>query len=409
MPGRSHLLVSAHIEIRPSRRPRMKMITAVIKPFKLEEVRHALAECGATGLTVTEVKGFGRQKGHTELYPGGEYVVDFLPKVKVEVVVKADDVERCVDAIVNVARTGKIGDGKIFVTAVERVVRIRTGDLEDAAVWGGRWQGAARRVKSRCAVASGPGRGPPAASVGTAVPAHRWRPAANPSARPPGSRWPRWFAKSPASHRSSRPHSAGPAACRGSQAGARSRPRTVLPRCQCRRAGRQRQRCARPSWPCARAWYARCAVHRTGGWPALCPPAPAGSRPPRARRPAARPRPPRPSSRRARRRTPVGRRGRQSRPPPPPPPPPKPPSPPHPPPRRGPRKGRFLAGTRAAVHADRKSRFSHGKTSARPPPPKCPCTAAAPATPPHCPGLWRAWTAHAPLARCGRWRSRCRC
>ncbi|MCW5235460.1 P-II family nitrogen regulator [Verminephrobacter eiseniae] len=112
----------------------MKMITAVIKPFKLEEVRHALAECGAAGLTVTEVKGFGRQKGHTELYRGAEYVVDFLPKVKVEVVVKADDVERCVDAIVNVARTGKIGDGKIFVTAVERVVRIRTGDLDDAAV-----------------------------------------------------------------------------------------------------------------------------------------------------------------------------------------------------------------------------------------------------------------------------------
>ena len=112
----------------------MKMITAVIKPFKLEEVREALAECGVTGLTVTEVKGFGRQKGHTELYRGAEYVVDFLPKVKVEVVVKTEDVERCVDAIVNVARTGKIGDGKIFVTAVERVVRIRTGDLDDAAI-----------------------------------------------------------------------------------------------------------------------------------------------------------------------------------------------------------------------------------------------------------------------------------
>ncbi len=87
-----------------------------------------------TGLTVTEVKGFGRQKGHTELYRGAEYVVDFLPKVKVEVVVKTEDVDRCVDAIVNVARTGRIGDGKIFVTAVERVVRIRTGDLDDAAV-----------------------------------------------------------------------------------------------------------------------------------------------------------------------------------------------------------------------------------------------------------------------------------
>ena len=112
----------------------MKMITAVIKPFKLEEVREALAECGVTGLTVTEVMGFGRQKGHTELYRGAEYVVDFLPKVKVEVVVKTEDLERCVDAIVNVARTGKIGDGKIFVTAVERVVRIRTGDLDDAAI-----------------------------------------------------------------------------------------------------------------------------------------------------------------------------------------------------------------------------------------------------------------------------------
>lgn len=112
----------------------MKMITAVIKPFKLEEVREALAECGVTGLTVTEVKGFGRQKGHTELYRGAEYVVDFLPKVKVEVVVRTEDVDRCVDAIVNVARTGKIGDGKIFVTAVERVVRIRTGELDDAAI-----------------------------------------------------------------------------------------------------------------------------------------------------------------------------------------------------------------------------------------------------------------------------------
>ena len=112
----------------------MKMITAVIKPFKLDAVREALAECGVPGLTVTEVKGFGRQKGHTELYRGAEYVVDFLPKVKVEVVVKTEDLERCVDAIVNVARTGKIGDGKIFVTAVERVVRIRTGDLDDAAI-----------------------------------------------------------------------------------------------------------------------------------------------------------------------------------------------------------------------------------------------------------------------------------
>ena len=112
----------------------MKQITAVIKPFKLEEVREALAEVGVTGLTVTEVKGFGRQKGHTELYRGAEYVVDFLPKVKIEVVVSEGDVARCVDAIVKAARTGKIGDGKIFVTSVERVVRIRTGEEDDAAV-----------------------------------------------------------------------------------------------------------------------------------------------------------------------------------------------------------------------------------------------------------------------------------
>src|SRR3990167_5545832 len=112
----------------------MKQITAVIKPFKLEEVREGLAEVGVTGLTVTEVKGFGRQKGHTELYRGAEYVVDFLPNVKVEVVVKTLDVERCVDAIVKAAHTGKIGDGKIFITAVERVVRIRTGELDESAI-----------------------------------------------------------------------------------------------------------------------------------------------------------------------------------------------------------------------------------------------------------------------------------
>ena len=112
----------------------MKLIAAVIKPFKLEQVREALAQCGVTGLTVTEVKGFGRQKGHTELYRGAEYVVDFLPKLKVEVAVKTEDVDRCIDAIVNAARTGKIGDGKIFVTNVESVVRIRTGEVDDAAV-----------------------------------------------------------------------------------------------------------------------------------------------------------------------------------------------------------------------------------------------------------------------------------
>ncbi len=112
----------------------MKMITAIIKPFKLEEVREALGEVGASGLTVTEVKGFGRQKGHTELYRGAEYVVDFLPKVKIEVVVKDEDVERCVEALLGAAKTGKIGDGKIFVTAVEQAIRIRTGETDESAV-----------------------------------------------------------------------------------------------------------------------------------------------------------------------------------------------------------------------------------------------------------------------------------
>ncbi|AAZ96761.1 MAG: P-II family nitrogen regulator [Thiobacillus sp.] len=112
----------------------MKKIEAIIKPFKLDEVREALSEIGVTGLTVTEVKGFGRQKGHTELYRGAEYVVDFLPKVKLEVVVADNLVERVTEAVVNAARTGKIGDGKIFVTAVEQVVRIRTGESGEAAV-----------------------------------------------------------------------------------------------------------------------------------------------------------------------------------------------------------------------------------------------------------------------------------
>jgi len=112
----------------------MKQITAIIKPFKLDEVREALAEQGVTGLTVTEVKGFGRQKGHTELYRGAEYVVDFLPKVKVEVAVGEDAVDRCVEAIIKAARTGKIGDGKIFVAPIERVVRIRTGEEGDLAI-----------------------------------------------------------------------------------------------------------------------------------------------------------------------------------------------------------------------------------------------------------------------------------
>ena len=112
----------------------MKKVEAIIKPFKLDEVREALSEIGVTGLTVTEVKGFGRQKGHTELYRGAEYVVDFLPKVKVEVIIADSLVERAIEAVVKAARTGKIGDGKIFVTGVEHVVRIRTGESGEAAV-----------------------------------------------------------------------------------------------------------------------------------------------------------------------------------------------------------------------------------------------------------------------------------
>ena len=112
----------------------MKQITCVIKPFKLDEVREALAEVNVTGLTVTEVKGFGRQKGHTELYRGAEYVVDFLPKVKIEVVVDDPMADSVVDAIIKAARTGKIGDGKIFVSTVEQVIRIRTGETGEEAV-----------------------------------------------------------------------------------------------------------------------------------------------------------------------------------------------------------------------------------------------------------------------------------
>ena len=112
----------------------MKKIEAIIKPFKLDEVREALSDVGVTGLTVTEVKGFGRQKGHTELYRGAEYVVDFLPKVKVEMILGDAMVDRAIEAIVKAARTGKIGDGKIFVTPVEQVVRIRTGESGEAAV-----------------------------------------------------------------------------------------------------------------------------------------------------------------------------------------------------------------------------------------------------------------------------------
>ncbi|MDB1144751.1 MAG: P-II family nitrogen regulator [Alcaligenaceae bacterium] len=112
----------------------MKKITAIIKPFKLDEVREQLAEVGVEGLTVIEVKGFGRQKGHTELYRGAEYVVDFLPKIQIEIVVKDDMVEPAIDAIIQAARTGKIGDGKIFVSPVERVIRIRTGEMDDDAI-----------------------------------------------------------------------------------------------------------------------------------------------------------------------------------------------------------------------------------------------------------------------------------
>jgi nitrogen regulatory protein P-II 2 len=112
----------------------MKLVTAIIKPFKLDEVREALSEMGVTGLTVTEVKGFGRQKGHTEMYRGAEYVVDFLPKIKIELVVTTPDLERVIEAIINSAKTGKIGDGKIFVSPVEHVIRIRTGETGASAL-----------------------------------------------------------------------------------------------------------------------------------------------------------------------------------------------------------------------------------------------------------------------------------
>ena len=112
----------------------MKLITAVIKPFRLDDVRNALAEVGIQGMTVTEVKGFGRQRGHTELYRGAEYVVDFLPKVKVEVAVTEDLADRVVEAIIEAAKTGKVGDGKIFVTSLEQVYRIRTGETGDQAI-----------------------------------------------------------------------------------------------------------------------------------------------------------------------------------------------------------------------------------------------------------------------------------
>jgi nitrogen regulatory protein P-II 2 len=112
----------------------MKLVTAIIKPFRLDDVRNALSEVGVQGMTVTEVKGFGRQRGHTELYRGAEYVVDFLPKAKIEVAISDDRLDEVVEAIVSSAKTGKVGDGKIFVTNLEQAVRIRTGETDDSAV-----------------------------------------------------------------------------------------------------------------------------------------------------------------------------------------------------------------------------------------------------------------------------------
>ncbi|MGA2365433.1 MAG: P-II family nitrogen regulator [Steroidobacteraceae bacterium] len=112
----------------------MKLITAIIKPFKLDEVRAALSELGVSGMTVTEVKGFGRQRGHTELYRGAEYVVDFVPKARIEIAVRSELVDQVVEAVVKAAKTGKVGDGKIFITDVQRVIRIRTGETDKAAL-----------------------------------------------------------------------------------------------------------------------------------------------------------------------------------------------------------------------------------------------------------------------------------
>jgi len=112
----------------------MKMVMAIVKPFKLDDVREALAEVGVQGITVTEVKGFGRQRGHTELYRGAEYVVDFVPKTRIEVAVRGELVDQVIEAVIKSAKTGKVGDGKIFITDIERVIRIRTGETDDAAL-----------------------------------------------------------------------------------------------------------------------------------------------------------------------------------------------------------------------------------------------------------------------------------
>jgi nitrogen regulatory protein P-II 2 len=112
----------------------MKLVTAIIKPFKLDDVRAALSDIGVSGMTVTEVKGFGRQRGHTELYRGAEYVVDFVPKTRIEVAVRGDLVDQVIEAIMKSAKTGKVGDGKIFITDIERVIRIRTGETDDSAL-----------------------------------------------------------------------------------------------------------------------------------------------------------------------------------------------------------------------------------------------------------------------------------
>jgi nitrogen regulatory protein P-II 2 len=120
---------AAHVAENP-----MKLVTAIIKPFKLDDVRAALSDIGVSGMTVTEVKGFGRQRGHTELYRGAEYVVDFVPKTRIEVAVRGDLVDQVIEAIIKSAKTGKVGDGKIFITDIERVIRIRTGETDDAAL-----------------------------------------------------------------------------------------------------------------------------------------------------------------------------------------------------------------------------------------------------------------------------------